>query len=234
TTCINNVCAIPPTTSSTIPGTPPACGTACTTPANCNTARDGCTTCVGGTCTQPFNPASCTCDNITYSALFSGQDVTITSFSKITGADVSNAKVVSEKFHMAKGNTTSGKIIAESDDIPSKIIQSSSSTVRYETQWQFKLPQLETGATYRIWSDINCQPITSAKSYNVLQKMAVLGAETKTSFIDTILGFFNNIVQNVSNILKSEDDSKKTIQLETLKPAVVIEKGCSTIIFRQD
>ena len=239
-TSTNTCVASPPVTSP-----PAACGSTCSTPADCVSVRDGCTACTGGKCSQPFNPASCTCDGITYSALFSGQTVVITSFSKIVGADINNAKVVSEKFHLAEGDNAGGKIIAESDYIPSKLIENSSSIVRYQTQWQFKLPQLDTGATYRLWSDINCQPKTIVMNYGFLPKMAVLGSKIKTSSSNNFFSFFDNflnlfrsssIKDTVLKILVNPINlsGKKTIQLESIRPATTTEKGCSTIIFRQD
>jgi len=225
TTCINNVCTAPP-----------ACGTACTTPADCASSRDICTGCniVDNICA----PASCTCDGITYSGLMSGEMVTITSNSKIVGNDNNDAKVTFEKFYMTEGDTTTGTIIKQSDKIPSTVVKaslkSSPLVVKYQTQWVFKLPELKKGKTYRIWSDIVCEPKASATSYNILPKIAVLGAEIKASFWDNVLSLFGNFANNIIDSLGSGSTVKKTIQLETFKPATVIEKKCSTIIFRQD
>ena len=234
TTCIENKCV-----------KPPACGTACTTPADCYTTKDGCTTCIENKCTLPLD--TCTCDGITYTDLFSGQDVTITSFSKVTGSDIKNARVVSEKFFLAKGTFTKGKIIAQSGNIPSEIIENTSNKVRYKTEWKLKLPQLETGSTYRLWSDINCQPktITMATNIGLLQKKAVLGSETKKSFLSNVFEFFTNIFSLSGDSSKQETNfksltsttsvpGKKTIQLETIRPITIIDKACSTIIFKQN
>jgi hypothetical protein len=229
----------------------PACGNKCNIPADCASSKDGCTTCTNNICAAPFNPASCTCDGIQYTGLFSGQPVTITAFSKIVGDDVNNAKVVSEKFRLINAtDPTNAQIIAESGDIASTIIQNSSASARYQTQWQLTLPQLVTGATYRIWSDIDCQPKTVAFNYSGSSKKVVLGAEKKASFLDNFFGFFanlskffggglnNNSTLNAVNAVATPTPTsvpgKKTLQLGTLKQATVIEKACSTIIFRQD
>ncbi|PJC54613.1 MAG: hypothetical protein CO028_01615 [Candidatus Levybacteria bacterium CG_4_9_14_0_2_um_filter_35_21] len=168
----------------------------------------------------------------------SGEMVTITSNSKIVGNDNNDAKVTFEKFYMTEGDTTTGTIIKQSDKIPSTVVKaslkSSPLVVKYQTQWVFKLPELKKGKTYRIWSDIVCEPKASATSYNILPKIAVLGAEIKASFWDNVLSLFGNFANNIIDSLGSGSTVKKTIQLETFKPATVIEKKCSTIIFRQD
>ncbi|PIP74349.1 MAG: hypothetical protein COW87_04355 [Candidatus Levybacteria bacterium CG22_combo_CG10-13_8_21_14_all_35_11] len=61
-----------------------------------------------------------------------------------------------------------------------------------------------------------------------------MGAEIKASFWDNVLSLFGNFANNIIDSLGSGSTVKKTIQLETFKPATVIEKKCSTIIFRQD
>ena len=243
---------VPPTTSTLPPTTTtlPQCGSPCTANQQCVYLNLGCNYCVGGVCTST-PPASCTCDGIAYTGLISGQPVTITSFSKIVGDDVNNAKVVSEKFHFINAtDPTNALKIAESGDIASTLIQNSSSSAEYQTQWTFTLPQLVTGATYRIWSDIDCQPKTVAFNYSGSSKKVVLGAEKKASFLDNFFGFFanlskffggglnNNSTLNAVNAVATPTPTsvpgKKTLQLGTLKQATVIEKACSTIIFRQD
>lgn len=238
-----------PGTPTSTPTPAPACGGTCTKPADCAGAKDGCTYCSSNkTCTTPFNPSSCTCDGIEATGLFSGQPVTVTSYSKIIGSDIEKAKVVSEKFTLTKGTAVIANIIAKSDDIPSELIERSASLVRYRTQWQFTLPQLEKGAVYRLWSTINCQPTSITYNYNSSAKNVVLGAETKSSFWDNFIGFFSNLFglskdnsQKESSVTAVDKvptltplPAKKTIQIGTFKQATIVEKSCSTIIFRQE
>ena len=257
TTCTNNVCTAPPPACGTPCSKPadcssaqggcttcdsttntcvaPACGNKCNIPADCASSKDGCTTCTNNICAAPFNPASCTCDGIQYTGLFSGQPVTITAFSKIVGDDVNNAKVVSEKFRLINAtDPTNAQIIAESGDIASTIIQNSSASARYQTQWQLTLPQLVTGATYRISSDIDCQPKTVTFNYNRAPKTVVLAAQTNISFWDSFFRLFGDFAANVVSSLGSGNNEKKTLQLGTFKPATIIENGCNTIIFKQN
>jgi hypothetical protein len=271
TACLNNKCTKPPVCSDACTTDPecasrnlgcdkciggtcktPACGITCTIPADCETAKDGCTYCFNNKC-SPFNPATCTCDGIEYTAIFAGSDVTITSFSKIVGADVNNAKVVSEKFMMTKGlSIENNTIIAQSGDIQSQIISNSSSLVRYQTQWKVKLPSnLEPGATYTIWNTINCQPKSNTVSYNSSNKMNVLGAQSaqsaqvKPSFMNLLSQFFANLfgsskkANNTQTYVLNADSTTttiltgdKTLQLQTIKPAIIIEKGCHTLRFK--
>src|SRR5207244_2510837 len=97
-------------------------------------------------------------DGMAYTDLFTGQNVTITSYSKVVGTDVSSAQVTDQTFYLAEGAETVATIIAKSNPIPATVVSSSPDLVRYQSQWNLTLPQLKTGATYRMWSQINCQP----------------------------------------------------------------------------
>jgi len=239
TTCIDDVCKLPPTPTPI----PPACGVICTTPADCEAAKDGCTTCIGGVCKlpptptpiptptpPPFNPASCVCDGIANTDLFSGQNATITSYAKVVGLDVSKAQVVDQKFFLAEGAETIATIIARSNSIPATVIDTSSSQVRYQSQWQLQIPQLKSGATYRIWSQINCQPKTVVYNYPSLSHKVVLGQQTQSaSRLDIIINALRNFLSSSTNRLLT---GKKSLQLETITPVNVYQRTCSFIKFK--
>jgi len=208
---------------------PPVCGSTCVKTADCAGAKDGCNICTGGVC-KAFNPASCACDGIANTDLFSGQNATITSYAKVFGEDVNNAQVVDQKFFLAEGAETIATIIAKSNPIPAIVIDTSSLQVRYQSQWQLQLPQLKPGATYRLWSQINCQPKPSVYSYSSLSRKVVLGQQTQsTSLLD-------NIVNSVKSFLSSSNTkslaANNSLQLETVTPVNVYQKTCSFIKFK--
>ncbi len=236
--------------------TPPACGTACNTPADCNGAQGGCNTCIAHTC-QSFNPNACTCDGIDYSGLAAGQTTTITSFAKVTGADIPKAQVVSEKFFLTKGTDTTGTIVESSDPIASTIVSQDANKVRYQSQWSFTMLQLVPGATYRIWSQISCQP--KAAAYNYVQSN-VLGASTgeDTSLFGRIASFFAGLfgVHHAVNVaaqpvpastpsvvaliptpgatLGVSTQTANSLQIGSVNPYDVQQKTCDFIIFKNN
>ena len=244
----------------------PACGVSCSDNRSCQGAKDGCNTCSGGVCAPPptptpvFNPAACTCDGIENTAIIPGQIAMITSFAKVTGVDVNNAKVVDQKFFLAEGAETMATIIARSGPIPASVISTSPDLLRYQSQWQVNIPKLKKGATYRLWSQINCQPKQITYNYpaQAVSTNNVLGANTKSeSFLDIVLNFFANLfgfsststtsvsetasvptVQptfypgEISTPVPTGDNGKDSLQLYTFYPASVYEKTCRFIKFR--
>jgi hypothetical protein len=280
TACTNspsgNVCA-PPVT----PTSAPACGVTCNVPADCQNAKDGCTACTnspsGNVCAPPvaptlpvtstlpvtptplaaFNPASCTCDGIENSTIIPGQPATITSFAKVIGADVASAKVVDQKFFLAEGAETMATIIAKSEPIAASVLSNTPALVRYQSVWQVNIPQLKAGSTYRLWSQINCQPKQTAYNQIALstEERKVLGSSSQNvSIFDMILNFFANLfgAQSTTQIQTQKTTETKTtavttnapmpsttngqnknsLQLYTFYPASVYEKTCSFIKFR--
>lgn len=204
--------------------------------------------------TPPFNPAACKCDGIEYTGIFSGQPVTISSFAKVEGADVTKAIVKDQKFFLAKGAETVATIIKRSEPIPSTVVSTTTTKVRYKSDWRFTMPQLERGATYRIWSQINCQPKLSA--FNTYSNRSVLAEQTENqnlSFIDKMLAFLNRLFSSgsqsgtsspptvtpiqtgTSSVLEEPTPtSKKSLQLDTIYPVEIYQKTCSFIKFRLD
>lgn len=195
----------------------------------------------------PFNPAACKCDGIEYTDIFSGQPTTITSFGKVEGADTSKAIIKDQKFYFAEGAETIAKIIGRSDPIPATVVSSSPEKVRFQSKWSFTLPQLKSGATYRIWSQINCQP---KLAFTPSKKVAAAETYSK-SFIDRMIDFLNNLfgrgpaatTSQVSptpgagegfGMIMTEPTptSKRSLQLETIYPGEVYQKTCSFIKFR--
>jgi len=162
--------------------------------------------------------------------LLSGQNATITSYAKVVGEDVSKAQVVDQKFFLAEGAETIATIIAKSDPIPAIVIDTSSSQVRYQSQWQLQMPQLKSGATYRLWSQIDCQPKAVAYNYPSVLHKVVLGQQTQaTSFMDNIVNTLKSFLSSSNNKLLAGEDS---LQLETITPATVYQKTCSFIKFK--
>ena len=204
--------------------------------------------------TPSFNPAACKCDGIEYTALFSGQSTTITSYGKVEGADTSKAIVRNQSFFLAEGAETIARIIGRSGPIGSMVVSSTPEKVRYQSKWTFTLPQLKTGATYRIWSQINCQPKLQAINYSPTRKTVFgtsIPAQPK-SFIDRMIEFLNNLfgVREAATTTSTATPTsepgtgtgiileelaptgKKSLQLEPIYPLEVYQKTCSFIKFR--
>ncbi|HVT01487.1 MAG TPA: hypothetical protein VHE53_04635 [Patescibacteria group bacterium] len=266
--CNNNgVCSTQPTpTPTNAPTATPtpvqACNSACVRDADCQTGtavKDGCVACINGFCKVPptptatpipFNPAACKCDGIEYSSIVSGGTSQITSYGKVMGADTSKAKIVSQKFFLAEGAETTATIIGQSDPIAAKIVSQAPDLVRYSSVWNVNIPQLKSGATYRIWSQIDCEPAANAMAYH---SSNVLGAVTESSnpgFFGSILNFFSGLfggkkvasptptpipASSVSHIQESTSPtpgSNGSLQLQTIQPVEVYQKTCSFIKFR--
>ncbi|OGH16684.1 MAG: hypothetical protein A2869_03515 [Candidatus Levybacteria bacterium RIFCSPHIGHO2_01_FULL_40_58] len=245
---------------------PNACGVTCTRDADCTgsqySSSNQCAVCdlTTNTCKPPptptptstptptpipFNPAACKCDGIEYSDLFSGQQTTITSFGKVEGDDIGKAQIVDQRFFLAEGAETTATIIGRSDLIPSSIVENTGSKVRYVSKWTFTMPQLKQSATYRIWSQINCQPKLQAFAPPQQPKKGVLQAvaEAPKSFIDRMIDFLNRLFgvetqkpQETAEIDSSDlapsPTGKRSLQIGTIYPVEVYQKTCSFIKFR--
>jgi hypothetical protein len=201
-----------------------------------------------------FNPAACKCDGIEYTGLFSGQLATITSYARVEGADASRAVVRDQSFFLAEGAETMARIIGRSGPITSVVVPSrQSGTVRFQSRWTFTLPALKPGATYRIWSQVNCQPRLQAFNYGLPPSKAVLAETTEQpqSFIQRVIGFLSGLLgrrepapettvsePGVGTGIITEDPdltgTRRPLQLGTVYPAKVYEKSCSFIKFRLD
>lgn len=199
--------------------------------------------------TPSFNPDSCKCDGIEYSNLADGQQATITSFGKVEGSDIPKSQIVNQTFYLYEGAETMAKRIMASSPIAASIVSQGASRVRYKSVWQFTMPALKSGATYRIQSVINCQPKATTYNYNPTRN--VLGT-SNAPFFGGILNFFqrlfglpNNTVQApllptpTPVTLKIQESqpvelniSQDQLQLGTFQPASVYQKTCSFIKFR--
>lgn len=202
--------------------------------------------------TPAFNPAACKCDSIQYTGLFSGQPVTITSFAKVLGSDITGHKVVNQKFFLTEGAGDLSPILAQSGPILARIVENTTTKVRYQSDWSFVLPQLKAGATYKIFSIINCQPKTTAFNTQPAQSASVLATETQNlSLLDRIFEFFNGLFGGGSSTVPaltptitpftSADTTtsdvlattvRNQLQLEPIYPLEVYQKTCSFIKFR--
>jgi len=277
TTCTAGVCSPPPPTVTPTPVV--SCGTPCSGDFACQGAKNGCTSCTAGVCGPPatstpaptatprptstpvptatptpipptptpaFNPASCTCDGISYTTLSTGKSTTITSYAKITGNDALRGIITGQSFFLTLGaDDVHGTVVAQSGLVPAVL-----TGAHYQSQWTFTLPQLISGDTYRIWSQISCQPKNAAYAQ---PEQSVAGASTQlrdTSLLARVASFFkslfgirdNNIaivptsaptaqpvaaVPSNSSVLGAE-----SIQMGTLTPIDVYQKTCSFIKFR--
>ena len=243
---------VPPAATSTPRPTTPPVATATPRPTLLPTA----TLTPAASPTPLFNPAACKCDGIEPTEIFSGQALSVTSFAKVEGQDVTRARVVDQKFFLAEGAETMATIIARSNPIPSTVVSSSPTLIRYASKWDLRLPQLKSGATYRIWSQINCQPKTTVYtgSGNVLSEQT-----EDLSLFQKILRFFGSLfgggaeiqvvepeptVAPVSGSSPSPQDSsiqqfydptpakRDNLQLDTFYPGEIYQKTCSFIKFR--
>jgi hypothetical protein len=171
------------------------------------------------------------------SEILSGQPVTINAYAKVIGANVNNARVVSQKFYLAEGAETIAKIIAKSEAVPANIIDNTASLVRYQSQWQVTLPTLKQGATYRLWSQIDCQPKQLAynRLYTPATKPVVLGSTTKNqSILDIIMDFFLNLFNTAPNSGSQSNSSNQNgiIPTQTL-PANTTIPATPTVYHEQ-
>ncbi|KKS97658.1 MAG: hypothetical protein UV73_C0006G0012 [Candidatus Gottesmanbacteria bacterium GW2011_GWA2_43_14] len=185
----------------------------------------------------PTPPAACDCDSVTYAGNFiSGQTVTVTTFAVSLFPDTTEVRTMT--YHVEKD----GVEIGLSDPVPAEEI--SGSNGRYQTQWDFIVPEGEDAAGhYRIWVKIICGRITAS----------VLGTETpqKTTFLDNLVNFLSNIFfLNKRNSLqplavatptgipdfgKSKPTvlapTAKSLQLGTFHPVTNLKVGCKEISF---
>lgn len=195
----------------------------------------------------PFNPDSCKCDGIEYSNLAGGQNASITSYGKVEGADIPRSQITNQTFYLYEGAETTATRLLTSSPIPATIVAQDGGKVRYKSVWQFTMPTLKNGLTYRIQSKINCQPKTVA-----MTSSNVLGTTTSTSFFGNILNFLTNLFggQNNSQIAPTptqtqpviietqntntnvQNATQDQIQLGTFQPTQVYQKTCTFIKFR--
>jgi len=282
TACIAGTCQ-PPTTPTPTPVL--ECGTPCTGDFACQGAKNGCTSCVAGTCQPPatptptatptpqptatpiptatptpipptptpaFNPASCTCDGINYTSLATGKSTTVTSFAKITGNDAVRGIITGQSFFLTQGaDDTHGTVVAQSGLVPAVLSGS-----HYQSQWTFTLPVLVAGNTYRIWSQISCQPKNAAYA---LPSQSVAGGSAQqlqstslltrvVSLLKSVFGIRDNNIAIAPTPIKSEPApttrpvavvptgssvlGAQTLQIGALSPIDVYQKTCGFIKFR--
>ncbi|OGH12576.1 MAG: hypothetical protein A2776_02485 [Candidatus Levybacteria bacterium RIFCSPHIGHO2_01_FULL_40_10] len=267
----NGTCQAAPTSTpgpSPTPTPPHACDSACVRDSDCAGAvRDSiaCNVCINNKCSvkpsptptkPPFNPDACKCDGIEYTDFVSDQNVTITARSKVMGADVSKAKVVSNQFFLVKGAEQQVAEVARSNGpIPASLIpsESNSSVEKYKASWTFNMPQLESGATYKIFSSIVCMPKDQAVNYTGSVNIAS-SEQPKTSVISKILAFAGGLlglketstktpmvptytpapiaVDPTGTLVLNTAATQDSLQLGTISPTEVYFKDCSVIKFR--
>jgi hypothetical protein len=162
----------------------PACGSACTTSADCTQSpTNSCTACIGGTCQPPttvteppvteppvteppvtatptpeFNPAMCACNGTSVSSLVPGTQATVTANYQIVGEDQSKATMNNVTFVMYEGDNTTGKAILHSDPIPVAITSLNNERTQYQAQWTFTVPtNVDPNIVYRVTTASDCK-----------------------------------------------------------------------------
>lgn len=142
TACVSGTCRIPP-----------ACGTACTTKADCSGAKDNCSECLEGTCSD-YNANMCKCDGIVADMSFPSNAFKFEAFGKVEGGDVKKAEIADITFRMTKNN----QVIAKSNPITPEVVENSGSKLRFKAAWQTTPPAVDKNATYRLFADVRCKP----------------------------------------------------------------------------
>lgn len=174
----------------------------------------------------PFNPQWCKCDNITYSPndLATGQATTITSFAKVLSTDKRRAQVVNQTFRLFEGAENSNliNIIMQSNPIPSTISLDNAEKTQYKSVWNFTMPTLKNGMTYRIQSVINCQPkpdnpLNQANSGPTVSDSSIFAKIS--AFFARLMGIKENV--NVNTASKNSNSNIAQAPMSTPTPAVL-------------
>ena len=158
----------------------------------------------------------------------------------MTGAAIDSAVVKDQTFYLAEGAETIATIIAKSDPIPATIVSQTPDTIRYQSVWQVTLPNLNPGSTYRLWSQLNCQPKTTAAAavtfYSPVPTKSI--ATPVQHAAPSILGWLGDLLSSLfgGNIFNPTNPNgvpaNKTLQLRTIQPLQVYQNTCTFIKFK--
>jgi len=223
------------TTGKCVPPTTPPGGGASPTPISTPTNTP--------TPTPDFNPAMCKCDGFNVSAIIAGQKAKFTAFGKVEGEDTTKARIDSMKFKFMetdKGAST-GKKLAESDDIAAKIVEESPNKVRYQTDWELQIPStVDANKSYRVWAELDCQRKTNANAGGSTASVLSAEDEATPSFFGKIINFFKSLFGQDTEVSPepipaTEQDEDAAIQqqlrLDTVRPGNVTLKACNMVFF---
>jgi hypothetical protein len=169
----------------------------------------------------PFSTAMCKCDGIQTSPLIAGQNVSITGFGKVEGADTSKAKIKDMTIYVAQDEI----VIAKSDPLPVTVITNTAALKRYKSVWTYKLPAaVNPNSIYRIWTQENCQKQNVA----LLSPLSV----PNLSFLSNIFGLFPDNSNMELKIVSTANAQSEQLKLRTLATGKVIQNSCRFVIFK--
>lgn len=234
TTCqVDNRCLItpstPPTTTTTT--TPPP-----TTPPPGGSIPPG----VIPRPSPVTSTGACKCDGITPTAFIRGQEVTVTAYAKVEGANINQYVAKDMTFYLTEDRdaTTVTRILGPVI-IPSAISSRGNNLIRYASSWRFTMPaNLRNGVTYRIFADINC-----ARQQAFNQDVRVLGdtEEKEIGIFEKVKNFLAGILgknqkdnqQSLTyspnpNVLAAQEDN---LRINSLNNAQILENSCTMIRF---
>lgn len=236
---------LPDATGKKVCSKPPACGTPCASKATCDGAKDGCNECIPDSTGKkvcaptPFTEEMCKCDGLKFGSILFGKPLAVTAFGKVSGDDVKYAKIPSFtfKFFESEGGTSVKEITSKTTKVPTTIISTSPTLVRYQADWVLKLDaDLDIDKTYRIQAKPECsKKISLYQSPTTSQpKNVVLAAEDKKLTLwDRIVGFFAGVFgtrQSTQNIAGRTPTPTLTaeqlasLRIGTIKPATYVEE----------
>jgi hypothetical protein len=207
-----------------------ACGVSCSRDSDCAGAatKDGCVSCLGGKCSPPFNPAACKCDGIDATAIGSGQAVTFSAYSKVEGTDISQAIVKGVNIRVFRGGAEVANKIAESGFISPTVIETTSTKIRYKTDWKYTVPaDANNGDMFRVQADIQCVP----KVLAAVPAQTIARTEDKGLFA-VVIHKITEPVRAVLGLTTSPTPiPPKSLQISSFYPGQIVEKSCNYFRF---
>jgi len=231
------------TPSPTVTGTPIPTATPTPTPSPSPTGIPTSTPTRTPTATptpDPFNEAMCKCDGIEYTALLSGQNVTVTAFGKVEGSDTSYAQIPYMDFTFMKssGNSPLAERIGP-ERLSTTIESQSSAKVRYKAVWNFTVPSnVNSSETYRLQAQLRC----SKKITAIPMDRVVLAESTENrgffgQVSDFVLGLFGirrpNVTISNEPTVKTQNDRENNLKLGNFSPGVAEDTdNCSFVRFK--
>lgn len=226
---------------------PPACGSSCSTKADCSRAKDNCSECLEGSCTD-FSDSMCKCDGIVADMSYPNSAFKFEAFGKVDGKDAQKAEIADVTFRMTKDN----QVIAKSSPITPEVVQNDPSKVRFKAAWQTAPPQVSKNSTYRVFADVRCKPkrITAQADQNYSPAPALAAAPAQLppkglklamEGINKLFGGSNEKVNKITSkvlgmFATSTVNAQGTnLQLQTLNFVKLMDTdNCRFVMFKYD
>ncbi len=204
-----------------------------------------------GTCQAP-SKLNCKCDQMDLAPIFIGSPINVTAYYKFYNGDLSGVKLPKIKFALYECSSKNGpcnKKLEEAEVVP-QLVETSQSQVRYKGTWKFTPKEkLKVNTNYKIYlvstprrTPSSCSESTQASNYEQIMNLAdsfiptahaqeESATTTDSNPLQQVISWFSGLfgdsstpIQNPSNT--ADTDTTKEIQLTTLSPATITNKGC--------